>query len=594
MDDLARTLWEVKYRQAGERSIEDSWSRVATALASCEAHDRDGWAARFQAILADYRFLPGGRILAGAGTARKVTLFNCFVMGVIEDSMDGIFQALKEGALTMQQGGGVGYDFSTLRPMGSQTRSAAGMATGPLSFMHVWDSMCATVLSQGARRGAMIATLRCDHPDIEAFIDAKREAGVLRHFNLSVQVSDDFLRAVEADADWTLVFPADPLADEPGEIILRRWTGTPGPVPCRVFRRVSARALWERLMRAAYDTAEPGVLFIDRINTLNNLGWREQITATNPCGEVPLPPYGACDLGSLNLTRFVRKPFTEQAHLDLDELAWVTQVAVRMLDNVIDLSRYPLEAQREQARGSRRIGLGITGLGSSLVMLGLRYDSEAGRQHAAVAMQTVRDAAYRASSELAREKGPFPFFERAAYLARPFILGLPEDVWDGIAAHGLRNSHLLAIAPAGSISLLAGNVSSGLEPIFAEQAEREVRVGPGETRRFAVTDDALIRWRESGHEGLPPAFITAEAIDPRDHLRMQAALQPFVDHSISKTINVAADFPFEAFARLYEEAHALGLKGCTVFRPNPLRGAVLTPVHTEDDLPQRCEVCVTT
>ncbi|MGB9632592.1 MAG: ribonucleotide reductase N-terminal alpha domain-containing protein, partial [Chloroflexaceae bacterium] len=290
MDDLARTLWEVKYRQVGERSIEDSWSRVATALASCEAHDRDGWAARFQAILADYRFLPGGRILAGAGTARKVTLFNCFVMGVIEDSMDGIFQALKEGALTMQQGGGVGYDFSTLRPIGSQTHSAAGMATGPLSFMHVWDAMCATVLSQGARRGAMIATLRCDHPDIEAFIDAKREAGVLRHFNLSVQVSDDFLRAVEADADWALVFPTDQLADAPGETILRRWTGSLGPVPCRVFRRVPARALWQRLMRAAYDTAEPGVLFIDRINALNNLGWREQISATNPCGEVPLPP----------------------------------------------------------------------------------------------------------------------------------------------------------------------------------------------------------------------------------------------------------------------------------------------------------------
>jgi ribonucleoside-diphosphate reductase alpha chain len=594
MDDLARTLWEVKYRQAGERSIEDSWNRVVTALASCEAHDHDGWAARFRAILADYRFLPGGRILAGAGTARRVTLFNCFVMGVIEDSMDGIFQALKEGALTMQQGGGVGYDFSTLRPRGSQTRSAAGIATGPLSFMHVWDSMCATVLSQGARRGAMIATLRCDHPDIESFIDAKREAGVLRHFNLSVQVSEDFLRAVAADADWALVFPADQLADGPGETIMRRWTGSPGPVPCRVLERVPARALWQRLMRAAFDTAEPGVLFIDRINALNNLGWREQISATNPCGEVPLPPYGACDLGSLNLTRFVRKPFTERAHLDLDELARVTQVAVRMLDNVIDLSRYPLEAQREQARGSRRIGLGITGLGSALVMLGLRYDSEAGRQHAAVAMQTVRDAAYRASIELAREKGPFPFFERAAYLARPFILGLPDDVREGIAAYGLRNSHLLAIAPAGSISLLAGNVSSGLEPIFAERAEREVRVGPSETRRFVVTDDALNRWRESGHEGLPPAFVTAGAIDPRDHLRMQAALQPFVDHSISKTINVKEDFPFEAFAHLYEEANALGLKGCTVYRPNPLRGAVLTPLHTEDDLPQHCDLCVTT
>lgn len=591
MDDLARTLWEVKYRQPHESSIGDSWHRVATALARVEAHDQDGWAARFLSILTDFRFLPGGRILAGAGTSRRVTLFNCFVMGVIEDSMDGIFQALKEGALTMQQGGGVGYDFSTLRPAGSKTRSAAGIATGPLSFMHVWDSMCATVLSQGARRGAMIATLRCDHPDIETFIDAKREAGALRHFNLSVQVSEDFLRAVAEDADWPLVFPANRIADAAGEIVMRRWTGTPGPVPCRVLKRVSARALWQRLMHAAYDAAEPGVLFIDRINTLNNLAWREQISATNPCGEVPLPPYGACDLGSLNLVRFVRQPFGKRAHLDLDELATVTKVAVRMLDNVIDLSRYPLAAQREQSHGSRRIGLGITGLGSALIMLGLRYDSETGRQHAAIAMQTVRDAAYRASVELAREKGPFPFFERTPMLARPFILRLPEDVRKGIATHGLRNSHLLAIAPAGSISLLAGNVSSGLEPVYAVKAAREVRVAPDATRRFTVIDESLTRWQALGHGGLPPAFITATAIDPLDHLRMQAALQPFVDHSISKTVHVAEDYPFEAFARLYEQANALGLKGCTVYRPNDLRGAVFSPVTTEDDLPH-CTRCV--
>ncbi len=591
MNDLARSVWEVKYRQPGEASIEDSWRRVAAALASCETHDREGWEARFLSVLRDFRFLPGGRILAGAGTARRVTLFNCFVMGVIEDSMDGIFQALKEGALTMQQGGGVGYDFSTLRPRGSQTRSAAGVATGPLSFMQVWDSMCATVLSQGARRGAMIATLRCDHPDIEAFIDAKREPGALPHFNLSVQLCEDFLRAIEADADWALVFPAEQLADGPGETLLRRWTGTPGPVPCRVLRRVSARALWQRLMRAAYDSAEPGVLFIDRINALNNLGWREQISATNPCGEVPLPPYGACDLGSLNLTRFVREPLSGQAHLDLDELAAVTRVAVRMLDNVIDLSRYPLEAQRAQAQGSRRIGLGITGLASALIMLGLRYDSEAGRKQAALAMQTVRDAAYRASIELAREKGPFPFFDGAAMRERPFILGLPQALRAAIEAHGLRNSHLLAIAPAGSISLLAGNVSSGVEPVFAEQAERVVRVGPDQTRRFTVMDAALSHWRALGRSGLPPAFVSALAIDPQDHLRMQAALQAFVDQSISKTINVAEDYPFEAFARLFEEADALGLKGCTVYRPNPLRGAVLTPMHAEDDLPQHCEAC---
>ncbi len=592
MDELAQTLWDVKYRQPGEATIEDSWRRVAHALASVEPHDQAGWADRFYAILEGFCFLPGGRIMAGAGTERRVTLFNCFVMGVIEDSMDGIFQALKEGALTMQHGGGVGYDFSSLRPAGSQTRSAAGIATGPVSFMQVWDSMCATVLSQGARRGAMIATLRCDHPDIEAFVTAKREAGALRHFNLSVQVSEGFLRAVRVDADWPLVFPADTLTDGPGEIVMREWTGSNGPIPCRVLKRISARALWQLIMRNAYDSAEPGVLFIDRINQLNNLGDRERLTATNPCGEIPLPPYGACDLGSLNLTRFVREPFTPEARMDLDALAGITHAAVRLLDNVIDLSRYPLPAQREQALGSRRVGLGITGLGSALVMLGLRYDSEEARRQASAIMRSVRDAAYRASIELAREKGPFPFYERTAYLRRPFILDLPEDLWDGIAAHGIRNSHLLAIAPAGSISLLAGNISSGLEPIYALKAEREVRIAPDATRRFEVEDAVVRLWREQGHAGLPPALVEASAIAPLDHLRMQAVLQRFVDHSISKTINVDAEYPFDDFVSLYEKANALGLKGCTVYRPNPLRGAVLTPLRSEDDLPH-CEVCAT-
>lgn len=590
MDELAHTLWSVKYRQPGESSIEDSWCRVATALASVEPHDQADWAERFFGILDGFRFLPGGRILAGAGTERRVTLFNCFVMGQIEDSMDGIFQALKEGALTMQHGGGVGYDFSTLRPAGSQTRSAAGIATGPVSFMQVWDSMCATVLSQGARRGAMMATLRCDHPDIGAFIDAKREAGVLRHFNLSVQVSAAFMQAVREDAEWQLVFPADALEDGPGETVMREWSGSDGPVPCRVVKTLPARDLWRRIMQAAYDTAEPGVLFIDRINALNNLGNRERITTTNPCGEIPLPPYGACDLGSINLAAFVRSPFTGEARVDAKELAHVTRLAVRLLDNVIDLSRYPLEAQREQAEGSRRVGLGITGLGSALVMLGLRYDSAEGRQQAADIMRVLRDAAYGASIELAREKGPFPFFDRARYLRRPFVLDLPDHLREGISAHGIRNSHLLAIAPAGSISLLAGNVSSGLEPIYAAKAMREVRVSPDTTRRFEVEDAALGHWYALGHAGQPPALVEAAAIPPQDHLRMQAALQPFVDHSISKTINVAQDCQFEDFARLYGQADALGLKGCTVFRPNPLRGAVLHPLRSEDDLPH-CAVC---
>ncbi|MEW6444879.1 MAG: adenosylcobalamin-dependent ribonucleoside-diphosphate reductase [Pseudomonadota bacterium] len=592
MDELARTLWSVKYRQTGENAIQDSWRRVADALASVEPRDRAPWAARFFEILDGFRFLPGGRILAGAGTERHVTLFNCFVMGVIEDSMDGIFQALKEGALTMQQGGGAGYDFSSLRPAGSLTRSAAGIASGPVSFMRVWDSMCATVLSQGARRGAMIATLRCDHPDIEAFASAKQEAGALRHFNISVQIGEDFLHAVRMDAEWPLVFPAEALPDGPGETLLRNWTGRDDPVPCRVFKRIPARALWRLIMRNAYDSAEPGVLFIDRINRLNNLGGQESISATNPCGEIPLPPYGACDLGSLNLVRFVREPFTSGASIDHDSLGATAETAVRLLDNVIDLSRYPLPAQREQALGSRRIGLGITGLGSALVMLGLRYDNAHARREAAGIMRTVRDAAYRASVELAREKGPFPLFKRGAYLHRPFILDLPHDLRESIAAHGIRNSHLLAIAPAGSISLLADNVSSGLEPIYASRAVREVRLAPDATRRFEVEDAAVRLWREQGHGGVPPALMEAAAIAPLDHLHMQAALQPFVDQAISKTINVAPDYPFEDFVRLYEKADELGLKGCTVYRPNLLRGAVLTPLLNEDDLPH-CEICAT-
>ncbi len=591
MDALAKAVWEAKYRQPGENSLADSRRRVARALAAVEGRDCETWTERFDTLLQDGRFLPGGRILAGAGTARHVTLFNCFVMGLIEDSMDGIFQALKEGALTMQQGGGVGYDFSTLRPAGTRTRSAAGIATGPVSFMKIWDAMCGTVLSQGARRGAMMACLRCDHPDIETFIDAKREAGALSCFNLSVLVSEEFLQAVDEDAEWPLAFPADAITGVEGPLLQRTWSGDLTPRPCRVLRTVRARALWERLMRSAWETAEPGVLFIDRINRLDNLGWREQISATNPCGEVPLPPYGACDLGSLDLTRFVRHPFTPQAGLDFERLAESAALAVRLLDNVIDVSRYPLPQQETEAHRSRRVGLGITGLASTLILLGLRYDSADGRELAARIMATLRDAAYRASVELAREKGPFPACDAGHLLERPFIRRLPEALRNAIARHGLRNSHLLAIAPAGSISLLAGNVSSGLEPVFSARMERAVRLDADRVRRFELEDASVQAWHTAGHEGLPPAFVAATDIAPQDHLRMQAALQQHVDQSISKTINAPQDTPFEAFAALYREADRLELKGCTVYRPNPLRGAVLTPQEQEDDLPQQCEIC---
>jgi ribonucleoside-diphosphate reductase alpha chain len=459
--------------------------------------------------------------------------------------------------------------------------------------------MCATMLSTGARRGAMMATLRCDHPDIETFVDAKRDPALLRHFNLSVQVSDAFMAAVAEDRDWPLVFPVHPgeaaddgtllRQDRPkGERlaayplrVLRRWSGAAAPVPCRVLRTVKARALWQRILHAAYDTAEPGVLFVDTVNRENTLHDRENLSATNPCGEIPLPPYGACDLGSLNLAAFVDAPFAADARLDLDALAAAARLAVRFLDNVIDVSRYPLPAQAEEARLKRRVGLGITGLADALVLLGLDYDSGAARALAARIMHTVRDAAYRTSIELAREKGPFPGFEPEAFLASDFAARLPAELRDAVAAHGIRNSHLLAIAPAGTISLLANNISSGIEPIFAAEAERRVLGQDGRYRTHRVEDHACRLWREQGRPGMPPALVEARQIDPLAHLQMQAALQPFVDNAISKTINVAADTPFDRFESLYWQAHALGLKGCTVFRPNPIRGAILSEPATE-------------
>lgn len=553
--DISRHIWETRYRADNEAGIEDSWRRVAQAIAAAEADAQAQWSERFYRLLEGFRFLPGGRILAGAGSGRRVTLFNCFVMGEIADDLEQIFEALKEGALTMQHGGGVGYDFSTLRPAGMVAGASGGIASGPVSFMHIWDAMCATLLSTGARRGAMMATLRCDHPDIETFVDAKRDPALLRHFNLSVLVSDAFMAAVAADRDWPLVFPG--LADA---------------------RTVKARDLWQRILRAAYDTAEPGVLFVDTINRDNTLGNLETLSATNPCGEIPLPPYGACDLGSLNLTTFVTAPFTPEARLDLAALADAAALAVRFLDNVIEVSRYPLPAQAQEARLKRRIGLGITGLADALVLLGQRYDSEAARQLAAQAMQAIRDYAYQASIELAREKGGFPAFDRDAFLASGFALRLPADIRAGIAAHGIRNSHVLAIAPAGTISLLANNLSSGIEPIFAATAKRRVLGTEGRYRTHPVVDAALQRWQGMGRSGTPPAWVEAQQIDPLAHLQMQAALQPYVDNAISKTINVAADIPFGRFEDLYRQAYALGLKGCTVFRPNPVTGAILSQV----------------
>src|SRR6201994_2991579 len=473
---ISQQIWDMKYRLKGpdgavvDKTIDDTWTRIAAALAVCE-RDPATWTTRFGEALADFKFLPAGRIVAGAGTGRSVTLFNCFVMGTIPDDMAGIFSHLKEAALTMQQGGGIGYDFSTLRPKGAPVKGVGADASGPLSFMDVWDAMCRTIMSAGYRRGAMMATMRCDHPDIEAFIEAKREPGKLRMFNLSVLVTDAFMTAVKEDAPWELSF-----------------AGT-------TYKVLRARELWDQIMRATYAYAEPGVIFIDRINRRNNLAYCETIAATNPCGEQPLPPYGACLLGSINLVCFIIDPFLPTARIDEEKLRAHVTIAVRMLDNAIDASQFPLEAQRREAQAKRRIGLGITGLADALIMIGLRYGSPAAAAQAERWAELISHTAYRTSCDLAVEKGGFPLFDREAYLAGETVRALPDDIRDRIASGGIRNALLTSIAPTGTISLFADNVSSGIEPVFALRYTRKVLQPDGSKREEIVEDYAVRAFR---------------------------------------------------------------------------------------------------
>jgi len=556
---ISQQIWDMKYRLKGpdgaslDKTIEDTWRRVARALAQAET-DPARWEPVFYEALADFRFLPAGRIVAGAGTHRHVTLFNCFVMGTIPDDMAGIFQNLKEAALTMQQGGGIGYDFSTLRPRGAPVKGVGADASGPLSFMDVWDSMCRTIMSAGFRRGAMMATLRCDHPDIEAFIEAKREPGRLRMFNLSVLITDPFMEAVKEGRPWQLSFD-----------------GT-------VYKTVPARELWDRIMRATYTYAEPGVIFIDRINKRNPLYYCETINATNPCGEQPLPPYGACLLGSINLAKFVKNPFEDDAHVDLAEVDRVTRIAVRMMDNVTDLSKFPLEAQREEANRKRRIGLGVTGLADALIMCRERYGSAGSLRLAESWMKAVQRASYLASADLAAEKGPFPLFDRAKYLGGEAIAELDQEIRSAIETKGLRNALITSIAPTGTISIFADNVSSGIEPVFAFSHNRSVLMPDGTRREEEVADHAfrLFRCLKGDQAPLPDYFVDAQQLSPKDHVAMQAAVQKYVDSSISKTINCPEDLSFGAFKDVYLLAYDLGCKGCTTYRPNPVTGAVLT------------------
>ena len=571
--DIGLDIWNRKYRYKGEgevpadNSYEDMWRRVARAAAAHETK-KALWENNFYAMLEDFRFLPGGRITANAGTARKeVTMFNCYVMNKIEDSIEGIFDTVKDAAVTQKYGGGVGYDFSTLRPRGSQIMGCDAESSGPVSFMQVLDSTCRTIMSAGQRRGAQMGVMRCDHPDIEEFIAAKRNNAAMQMFNLSVAITDKFINAVKNHEDWELVFKG------------------------KVHKTVHAVELWEKIMHSTYDFAEPGFILIDRINEMNNLYYCEDICATNPCGEQPLPPYGACLLGSINLTRFVFNPFTRQAAVDFSGIADVAKTAVRFLDNIIDMSKYPLEQQRLEAISKRRMGIGITGLADLFIFLGIRYGSDESLRLAEKIMRTITCAAYESSVELGQEKGVFPMFDSAKYPESKFIKNLPEDLQQSIRKHGLRNSHLTSVAPTGTISLLAGNVSSGLEPVFAFWYTRKIRNShENDVSEVEVTDYAYRMYREFlgtdklDDSQLPDYFVTTDMVTPVEHIKIQSALQRWVDSSISKTINVRADYPFEDFKNIYLTAYESGLKGCTTFRPSEHIAGIL--VRKEDKKPK--------
>ena len=565
---IAAQIWDMKYRfkEADgtpiDVTVEDSWRRIARDLARAE--DKPAvWEEKFYEALEDFKYLPAGRITAGAGTARQVTLFNCFVMGTVPDSMAGIFDMLKEAALTMQQGGGIGYDFSTIRPRGADVKGVAADASGPLSFMDVWDAMCRTIMSAGSRRGAMMATMRCDHPDVEAFITAKSDAARLRMFNMSVLITDDFMEAVKADGPWELKFDG------------------------KIYHTVQARDLWNKIMQATYEYAEPGVIFIDRINKANNLSYIENICATNPCGEQPLPPYGACLLGWINMAPLVSNLFEATAELNQGAMQELVATAVRMMDNVVDVSKFPLEAQAAEAQAKRRIGLGVTGLADALLMLGLEYGSDEAARQTDRWLHAIARAAYLASVDLAKEKGAFPLFDAEAYLASGNMMNMDEDVREAIREHGIRNALLTSIAPTGTISLYAGNVSSGIEPVFAYAYSRKVLQKDGSRTEEEVVDYAVQMYREKfgADAALPDYFVNAQTLSPAAHVKMQAAAQKWIDSSISKTINCPEDISFDDFKDVYMQAWDQGCKGCTTYRPNDVTGSVLSVSESADTAP---------
>lgn len=569
---LSSQIWRDKYAWADEDGPYTTFARVCEGIYQ---HDTFGHALEAFDCMHAGLWMPGGRIIAGAGTSKRVTLMNCYVNKKLEDSLDDIMQGVSIAALTQQQGGGIGTDFSTLRPEGAILQRTGARASGPLPFMDMWDSMCSTIMSAGDRRGAMMATITDTHPDLPKFITAKSRKGRLTNFNVSVLVSDALIEAVKENEDWLLYFPVEPASRSPELIDLD--FEDEQDVKQFVYASLPARSLWELITKNTYEFSEPGVIFIDRINDGNNLYYCEQISCTNPCGEQPLPPNGTCNLGAINLSRMVHRPFTDKATFDFDLLKDVTRIGVRFLDNVIDVTNYPLTEQRDEEFAKRRLGLGVSGLADAIAQMGMRYGSAASVTFTEHVMEQVCQEAYRTSVKLAKERGAFPLFKKE-YLNGAFIrTKVDYATQEQITADGIRNGVLLTVAPTGTTSILYGNVSSGIEPVFDHYAKRRIRQADNSFKQYDTEGYLATIW-DGQHRGepLPSHCVTMKDLQLEDHLMIQAAVQRWVDASVSKTINLPKDITYEAFTKVYDLAYSLGCKGCTTYRPSDIRGSILT------------------